>query len=316
MWHGHPARVAGANMLTQTQIIYALVLPAVVGALLAALGRWRGWRWVMPLAAGGAFLAAYAGLGMASLPPRGSGTSWLAWAGGGVPRLPPSNGIDWLFWLAIPVTALGLLDAVLGGRWGWVLGASAGAVGLGILRPLSASVEPQTLWTTVAALTVAGALLAWVAAVAERRIGPVWTIGAFAAALGAAGVMVMSSNLQTVGIYGLAAASGVAPIALLAGRKVQAGRSVAVVAAPLLAGLLVAGRFYPDPGVPVVGGLVILLAPVLLLAGAFLPVRREWVRGVVAVLAVAIAVGVGTGPAALAAKKAAESTDDPYAAYR
>jgi len=229
--------------------------------------------------------------------------------------LPPANGTDWLFWLAIPVTVLGFVDALLGGRWGWILGASAGAVGVGILRPLSGMMDPQTLWVTVGVLAIAGGLLAWVAWYAERRAGPLWTIGAFAAALGGAGVMVMSSNLQTVGVYGLAAAAGVAPIALVAGRKVQAGRSVAVVAAPLLAGLLTAGRFYPEPGVPWTQGIVLLLAPALLLAGALLPIRREWVRGLIGLLAVVIAVAAVTGPSAIAAKKAAETPDAYGGAY-
>jgi hypothetical protein len=298
-------------MLTPSQLLYALALPAAVALVLGGIGRWLGWRWVMPLAAGGAFLAAYAALGIATLPPRTPGTPWLTWAAAGIPRLPPADGTDWLFWLAIPVTVLGVVDALLGGRWGWVLGASAGAVGVGILRPLSAMIDPQTLWITVGVLAVAGGLLAWVAGYAERRAGPLWTIGVFAAALAGAGVMVMSSNLQTVGVYGLAAAAAVAPIAFVAGRKVQASRSVAVVAAPLLAGLLAAGRHYPDPGVPLTQGVVLLLAPVLLLAGALLPIRREWARGLIGALAVIIAVAAVTAPSALAAKKAAE-TPDPY----
>jgi hypothetical protein len=302
-------------MLTASQILYGLVLPAMVSLALAAIGWWRGWRWVMPLAAGGAFIVAYAALGLSGLPPR-SGAEWPAWLARGVPKFPPSNGSDWLFWLAIPVTALGLLDAVVGGRWGWILGATAGAVALGILRPLWGMTDGLTFWATIAVLTVVGVLHAWVASVVEQRAGSLWTIGAFAAALGGAGVMVMSSNLQTVGIYGLAAAAAVAPVALLSYRKLAAARSVAVVAVALLAGLLVAGRYYPDPGVPLVQGLVLLGAPVLLLIGAFLPVRREWVRGVVGLLAVIIAIAVVTGPAAVAAKKAAESADPYEAMYR
>jgi thiol:disulfide interchange protein len=92
---------------------------------------------------------------------------------------------------------------------------------------------------------------------------------------------------------------------------------VAIVATALLAGLLVAGKFYPEPGVPVMQGLVLLAAPVWLLAGALMPVKRPWVRGVVGLLLVVIAVAAVTGPAALAAKKAAEASPaDPYGAYR
>jgi hypothetical protein len=178
-------------------------------------------------------------------------------------------------------------------------------------------IDPITLWVTVGTLALVGALMAWVASFAERRMGTAWTLLPFAMTLGAAGVMVMSSNLQTVGIYGLAAACAVGPVAVIAGHKVAAARSVAVVAAPLLAGLLVAGRYYPEPGVPLVPALVLLAAPVLILAGALLPVRRQWVRGAVALLLVVVAVAAVAGPAALAAKKAAEaSPSDPYGAYR
>jgi hypothetical protein len=177
-------------------------------------------------------------------------------------------------------------------------------------------IDPVTLWVTVGVLAGAGVLLAWVASFAERRMGTAWTLLAFTMTLGAAGAMVMSSNLQTVGIYGLAAACAVGPVAVIARRDLGAARSVAVVAGPLLAGLLVAGRYYPEPGVPLVDGLVLLAAPVLLLGGALLPVRRQWVRGIVALLLVVIAVAAVTGPAALAAKKAAESSPaDPYGAY-
>ena len=306
-------------MLTQTQLLYALALPVVLSALLAAIGRWRGWRWVMPLAVGVSFTAAYWALGLSNVPPR-SGDAWPAWQAwllAGAPKLPPSNGTDWLFWLAIPVTVLGLLDAILGGRWGWILGASAGAVALGILRPLYTMTDPITLWATVVLLALVGVLLAWVAWFAEPRMGTAWTLLAFSFTLGAAGVMVMSSNLQTVGVYGLAAACAVGPVAVIAGRGLGSARSVAVVAGPLLAGLLVAGRYYPEPGVPLEQGLVVLAAPVLLLAGALLPVRRLWVRGIVGLLLVVIAVAAVTGPVALAAKKAAESSgSDPYGAYR
>src|SRR3954466_15176155 len=176
-------------MLTQTQLLYALALPIVVSAVLAAVGRWRGWRWVMPLAVGLAFVAAYWALGVSNLPPRSGNTwpAWQAWMLAGAPKLPPGNGTDWLFWLAIPVTVLGLLDAVLGGRWGWILGASAGAVALGILRPLSNGIDPVTLWTTVGVLAVVGVAVAFVASLAERRMGAAWPLLAVSITLGAAG---------------------------------------------------------------------------------------------------------------------------------
>ena len=134
-------------------------------------------------------------------------------------------------------------------------------------------------------------------------------------ALGGAAVVVLSSNYGVAGRYGIAASAALGPIALLTG-KLPAGRSVAVVCVPLLAGLLAGGRYYPDPGVTVLNFSVLIAAPALLLLAAAIPGNKVWARGVIAVLAVAIAVGSVAAPTALAAKKAAEASEyDPYAGY-
>src|SRR4051794_4867698 len=104
-------------MLTLRELQFAIALPVGVAALIALVGFWRRWTWAMPVAAGTGFLAGYIALS-------------------GVPSLPPSDGTDWLFWAAIPVTGLGVLDAALPRRWGWLLGAAAGGVVLLIGWPL------------------------------------------------------------------------------------------------------------------------------------------------------------------------------------
>src|SRR5260221_2097870 len=96
-------------MLTTREILCAILLPAVVAALITAVGFWRRWAWTMPAAAGVAFLAAYVVLS-------------------GMPKLPPRDGTDWLCWAGIPLTVLGVVDALLPRRWGWLLGAAAGGV--------------------------------------------------------------------------------------------------------------------------------------------------------------------------------------------
>ena len=76
---------------------------------------------------------------------------------------------------------------------------------------------------------------------------------------------------------------------------------------------MVAGHYYPDPGVTWHALITLLLAPALLILGCIVPTGKTWVRGVMAVLAVLIAVSVITAPAAIAAKKASEAdTSDPY----
>jgi hypothetical protein len=283
-------------MITSGELIRVLLAPIVVAAAIAGIGRWRRWAWAMPLAAGAGFVTGYALLG--------------------VPKLPPRDGTDWLFWVAIPATLLGVLDAMLGRRWGWALGGFAGVAAIVVGMPLAPhAVSHASLFGTAALLALGGLAVCLAAHFGERRVTPAAVVAALCITLGGTAVVVLSSNLRIVGVYGIAAAAAVGPVAVLAGR-LNAGRSVAVVAVALLAGLLAGGRFYPDPGVTWTNFVILLFAPVLLLAGAFIRAKRDWIRGVVAVLAVAIAVAAVTAPTALAAKKAAEEAEtDPYSSY-
>src|SRR5688500_12636000 len=122
-------------MFTGQELVYVLLVPAAVSAAFAAFAWWRRWGWPMPAAVGGGFLAGYALLG--------------------VPELPPIDGNDWLFWLAVPVTLLGVTDAAMGQpKWGWLFGAAAGAVALVVLWPLAqaGSVSHTALVATAGAL--------------------------------------------------------------------------------------------------------------------------------------------------------------------
>jgi hypothetical protein len=96
---------------------------------------------------------------------------------------------------------------------------------------------------------------------------------------------------------------------LVLGARMHAAQSVAILAAPLLGGLLLAGHFYA--GVSRSNMAVILAAPVLLMVGALVPLKQQWLRGLIALIAVTIAVAAVTVPTALTAKRAAEA--DPYA---
>jgi hypothetical protein len=160
---------------------------------------------------------------------------------------------------------------------------------------------------TTAVFAVIGAALAFVASVAQRRLGSFWILAAFCIATGGAGVVIFSSDSRTIGLHGIAAAAALGPVVLL-GARLRAAQSVALLAAPLLAGLLLAGHFYA--GVTCTNMTVLLAAPMLLLLGAFLPVKQQWLRGLIALITVTIAVAAVTAPTAIAAKKAAES--DPY----
>ena len=295
-------------MLTPEELARAILVPLLVAVVIAALGTWRRrWAWALPVAAGAGFLAGFALFG--------------------VPRLPPRDGTDWLFWLAFPLAALGAADTLLQRyprwrRFGWLAGAAAGAAVFVIGRPLvPGGLSASTLATDALAYAAAGAALVYTAHWVEPRVGSWAVVAAFCITVGGAGVVVMSSHLRIVGIYGLAASAALGPVAAFAvrfrgGEPNRPGRGVAVLAAGLLAGLLAGGRYYPDPGVSTAHLFVLTAAPVLVSLGALLPIKRPWVRGAVAVLAVAVAVGAVAVPTALEAKRAAEATpDDPYGAY-
>lgn len=285
-------------MPTVGELFRVLLWPLVVSGLIAAVGRWRMWAWAMPLALGVGFMTGVAAL-----------IGQPAYFGR--PALPPADGTDWLFWLAIPLTVVGILDATRGGKWGWLMGLVAAGVAYVILRPLPTTAYPHAqAFVLVLGLGVAAAAAALAARITRPSIGS-WAVGiALAITLGAAGVVVMSSGLRVVGLYGLAAAAATGPAAVLMPRK---GRGVTVVAMGLLAGLLTGGRFYPDPGVTMTSVFVLAAAPLLLIPAVFVPSKLLVVRAIVGVTLVAVAVAAVAVPTAVAAKKAAE--EDPNAAY-
>jgi hypothetical protein len=277
-------------MLDKNEIIAGILVPVVVAAIVAAIAAWRRWAWAMPLAAAVGFLAGYAAV-MQS-----------------IPRLGPTDGSDWLFWLAIPLAGLGVVCAMIERRWGWIFGACAGAVAVVLLRPL-AEVTPATISLVGLAMSVAGAALVWIIGFTEHRAGSLWTLAALCVAMGGVGVVIFASGSKSIGLHGISAAAALGPVAVLSFRaRAPAALAVAAFAMPLLAGFLVAGHFYAE--VSWTNLIVLLASPALLLVGAWLPTERQWVRGLAGLIAVTIAVAAVTGPTALAAKKAAEG--DPY----
>jgi hypothetical protein len=276
-------------MPTPHELLHTLLLPALVAVVIASIAAWRRWSFAMPLAPGVAFLVAYASLG--------------------VPRFPPSDGSDWLFWLAIPLTLLALVDSLITPRLGWLLGAAAGVVAFVLIKPLP-DVPVQTLWMTSIVFAVAGAALTFTASISQPRLGSLWTLAPFCVVTAGAGVLILSSDSRTIGMHGLAAAAALGPVVLLSAR-LRVARSVAILAAPLLAGLLVAGHFYAS--VTCIQMTLLLATPLILLPVAFVPLKRVWLRGVIVLLAAMIATAAITTPAALAAKKAAQA--DPYADF-
>ena len=275
-------------MVTPGELFRVLLMPLIVSAIIAFLARWRRWAWLTPVAVGAAFLTGYALIG--------------------VPKLPPSDGSDWLFWIAMPLTIVGVVAALLPCRWAIGFAVAAGLVALVIILPLTpASISIATAVWTVILLGAAGIVVVTALLFAESRLGASAVLIVVWLTLSAAAVMVMSSNFRVGGLYGIAAAAAVAG---LIPARINSVRGPIVIAISLLTGLLTCGHFYPDPGVTWAHFAVLLASPLLLAMAAVVPVKRTWIRSAIGIAAVAAAVACVTVPTALAAKHAAE--DDPY----
>jgi hypothetical protein len=287
-------------MITPSELLRVVLAPLVVSTLIAVIGRLRKWAWTMPLAAGGGFLAGYALIG--------------------VPKLPPRDGTDWLFWLAIPVTVVAIIDALpFGERWALhhvSLPAAPGIVAWTIVLPLMHGLLAPLVLVMGLGFMLAAYVVQLAFSFTGKRLGAPVIIAALCITTAAAAVVLLSTNTRILGIYAIAAAVALGPVAALVG-PMRAGRSVAVAAMALLAGLLAGGHFYADPGITWVQAGVLFLAPAVVMAGSTIPVGRHvWARGVISLALVVAVVGAVTVPAALAAKRAAEQTsDDPYAGY-
>jgi hypothetical protein len=279
-------------MITLSQAVHAILIPFVLSAILAALGRWRRWRWMMPAAVGTAFLVGYGLLE--------------------VPRLPPTDGTDWLFWLAIPATGLAIVDSIFLPEWGWAFGAAAGIVaGVIIYQVVPNAASPAVCWGTAIGVAAVGAGVCLAARAVEPRIGT-WAVATgLCAAVGGASVVVLASDSASIGIRGLACAAALAPLVPLTVRGNHGARSVSIIAITVLAGILTGGHFYA--GVTWTQFAVLMFSPALLLAGFAVPGKRRRLAGLVAAIAVIAAVVPVVVPAVIAAKHAAESNaNDGY----
>ncbi|HSI32182.1 MAG TPA: hypothetical protein VK986_01220 [Tepidisphaeraceae bacterium] len=289
-------------MLTDREILLSSAVPILVAAVIALVGYWRRWAWAGAVAAGSGFLVAY-GAQFAREP------RWFV-----APPFPPHDGTDWVFWSAVPLTALGVGAALVRGWWGVIGGLAAGSVAYMVLWPVvkSGAVPHGAALADAAVVAGAGVLTVFAARFAAARVGGMWVVAALSVVAGGTGVLVMASGMKDVGLHGMAGGAAVfgAAVAALPRRGLDSSRvvtGIAVVATGIVGGLIAASRGYADPALPWSSAGVILASPVLLVIGAFIPGRRRWVAGAIALLAVAVAVGGIAGPAAAKAKRDAEA---------
>jgi hypothetical protein len=264
-----------------SDIFFDFVLPALIvaAAWVIAWGRGRNGRWIGAPAVSAGFALAYCGIG-------------------GAPHWPPGSGDAsfWLIWFAAPTALLGLLDAWLKPPL-WlraILLLILAAAGIKALAaPLGASGPPPgdfLIWTLIAAVF----WLAW-ETFARRQPGALVPI-LMALTLGASGaVLGVSNNIKpsqgAVALAGMAIAAG---LAVLIRRGVWLDRGAILAWIVPLLGLFLFVHLYSFTEPPPASVALILLAPVIALAGDRPRLRRgRWAMIIVPViLALAAAVGL------------------------
>ncbi|MBX6314757.1 MAG: hypothetical protein IRY99_17850, partial [Isosphaeraceae bacterium] len=187
-------------------LVLGVVLPALVAAVVFLGAAWVERRGEAPSAWGGAL-----GLGAGYLLGHAAVQDWLA--SGRWPAWPPPDVVDWMPYLTLVATALGLLEAIRPGpawtRWENRLLVTGLALGL-LLGPMI-----RNFWTTRQAaswliglglgLLVLWGLLEGLAA----RLGPALTLPLLMVAVGTSIVLVLSQSLL-LGRLGMALAAALA----------------------------------------------------------------------------------------------------------
>jgi hypothetical protein len=294
-------------MFTPREILYTSAVPAGI-ALVVLLASWRPWRrtrpvlrghWGAPLAAGAAFATAYGLLD------------------GETPAWPPAQARHWLFFIAIGLTLLGLLDAVLGGVLPapeWLRAEVALVASAALVVRLFASVLSADTWPAPSAVQwIAGMTIvlhvAWVSAeqLARRlpRAAPPLVLLVFTA--GVAAVTALSGSLVYGRLAGvLAVVTAVACVVSLTAPAFTLARGGVAVIVPLAVAVLLLGYHLADPGVGAVNGGLLLSALLLPWLARLRPLRRRrpWVRVTAAVLLALVPVSLAVARAGVAFRRA------------
>jgi hypothetical protein len=277
-------------MITLPQILWCFVIPLAI-ALVVLFPKWR---WTATLAVGAAFIVGHVG-----------------WPG--VPEVPPSTGGDWIFWLAGPLTAVGLIESLVRmPAWVRAILTSIASVALVwvILRPLIPQALTPTQAATGAALFGLAAALAVESThhLARREPGITIPLVLMIVAM-AGGIMLLGSGSVTQGfLAGPLVATTIAGV-VLTRRQPWARVGAALVLLVLLAGLLVRSHFYNYDGATTAMVLLVILAPLAGWAGRLPGISRlsPWKRTVITLVVALIPVGI-----AMALTIANQPEPNPY----
>jgi hypothetical protein len=288
-------------MLSTNDILSGVLLPAILSGLILLAGiRWASGRaWVSVLALGVPFTLAFACV---------NGAGHL---------LPPSGAVDWLFYLGLLFTGVGLVDSSVRLQlWARAL-AMFLAAGAGAFLLLRFNFINQTWdiahgvgWLT---LLAAVSTIWWACLETVALEGGILLPASAMLILGIGGLAIMLDADQTTGqamgalAVALAAAAGIAiwrPAIRFARGACAVITGVGVCA--------IAGAYFISD-VPALHLILIAAAPLMLLAGRWSPVRRLWLAVGIRIALLLIPLGFALGLAVLQFRQEqADRSADPY----
>jgi hypothetical protein len=262
-------------MYTGNDFTLGVLIPFLVGVTVMAAGALldgrRRWRWPAPLAIAAAFMVGFPLIANAA------------------PSMPPAAAGDWLFWLALPLAVVAMVDATrrfpAPARLAIAFVALAGALLL-MLRPATRSGAIEHPLLVSAALAATLTIDWWFA---ERAVHDDRTATSFVGLLcilaGACGLVLLSDSQKYAAQAGAAVAGGAAAWAVARART--GSRHERMGGAPLTLVALAGSMFAISletvlVNVKLHNALLIASAPPLLWASTFIrQPRRPWLAAVV-----------------------------------
>ena len=280
-------------MITLAQILWCFIVPLAIALVVF----WPRWRWTGALAVGAAFIVGHVG-----------------WPG--VPEFPPSTGGDWIFWLAGPLTVVGLVEALVVRMPAWLRAILSSVASIALIWIMLRPLMPQTL--TPAQAGTGAALFGLAAALAvesthllarrEQGMSVSLALMLMLVTL-AGGIMLLASGSLIQGfLAGPLVATTIAAL-ILTRRQPWTRVGGPLVLLVLLVGLLARSHFYNYDGATTPMVLLVILAPLSGWTARLPGISRlsPWKRTVITLIAVLIPLGI-----AMALTIANQPEPNPY----